>query len=1605
MDLELDGTGNQFIQGGTYQGGVRKSYRQLDDLIAAIREAPVVVGHNILAHDWPFLAGKKSWAAQADTLVMDTLLLSTWLFPEVHSHKLAKDYLVDTKGLPDAVFDATDTAVLLARIVNRWKELETGLQRLLKGLLQDTVEFRAFFLHFAPQLAVAPDLDADLQDYLQDKACRKAPLARLRGEDAIALAYTLTSIQQTDGQLHTPSWALSIFPRIWEWMQLLRTTPCGESGCRWCRSKLDPYKGLKEIFGFEKFRTFEGDAPGELPLQERAVRAAVAGESLLVIFPTGGGKSLTFQLPALIRARFTGALTVVISPLVALMKDQVDGLLAHKVVNAATLNSLLNDIERKDVIEKIERGVVHILYLSPESLRSNTVQRLLMGRMIDRFVIDEAHCFSSWGQDFRVDYQYIGTFIAELQRLKRMQHPIPISCFTATARPEVVVDIEHYFQEKLQVSLQRFTTEQKRTNLTYEAILAQEGDGRNRQVLDLLRTRKGPAIVYVVRTRHAENVADYLTKQGQPALFFHGKMEAEEKKVALDRFKTEEDAVMVATSAFGMGVDKDDVRMVIHHTISNSLENYLQEAGRGGRNAKLDARCIVLYDKEDLNGHFTMLKQTMLLKPDIDKIWKAIKEFKHLRIVKSPLELAKAAGWDPDTSDLETKVKAAVNALEMANYVERKQNAPIVKPSSLGPRSLEKARAVLDRNTAAFSPEHFELAHRILGYVYGKDEVRIDYMAERLGISAEVIDDLLATLSTIGILLDGLDITVELKDKMSEVLKDSRLLEKAVLGHLQAQTVGAPFLLNLIDLQAQLEHDKLDCKPASLQNLLRIWEWEGHIRRQRVDGSSQLLQVTLKRAVSELMVEAEALHAVASQVISALPKLLAATASTANSGDAKAERNVFSLATNDLKADVEQALFAAQLPIQRYHKALLYLHWIGAIQLREGFLIYKSRLTIERKHEGNRKMYVKGDYDKLKEHYDQRTEQIHIVGAYAERLMQAKVLAAGFVADYFSLGLKEFVGKHFPGRGEELKRRMTPEKFKQIFGDLSEEQMVVVKDDESPNILIAAGPGSGKTRVLVRKMAALFTLEDNRAEQFLMLAFSRPAVNEFRSRLRDLLPKLVRRMDFFTFHGFAFQLLGQHGNLAKSDEVISLAIRAIEEGLVATDRVVGRTVLMVDEFQDLSKTEWRLLELILEKAESCKLIVVGDDDQAILGFRGGSKDYMRAVQERDKAKTYFLTTNFRSARRIVDISNQFMALFPDKAQRIKAAQPLTARQDALDGEVGLHKYQGGYLLPAAIQTIIKLLKGRPKEHVSVLCKTNEEVLKIALQLNLAGILAKPLVTVSGFQLRNLAELVEFERSLARTGKDGLVSEGDWNKGVAQIQQKFQGSDDLESALKAIDDFFDHRQGELIYLSDWQGYIAQLSFEDVFRINNQAIYVSTIHKAKGREFDQVHLVLDTDFPPKDEFWNVLYVGLTRARHALHIHTRNHVFDQLAWRTEERFVQAGLTEPLAEIELACSMKDVNLGNFLDSRMSKAVVACRAGQDLGLNGNFGFVLGDGSQVGYSTSFKETLEEWRKKDYTIVKAVVAHVVYWLPKDSNERVPVVIPRLRLKRLEQPVNR
>lgn len=816
------------------------------EFAAFVEGTEYICGHNILHHDLKYLQNALGYELPA--IKIDTLYLSPLLFPKRPYHALLKDDKLQSDQLNDPVNDCKKAATLFYDEVNAFFELPSKVKQIFCCLLYDHPEFHGFFryVNFRPYHVNVPEL---IRAEYEGQICSNAELLPLIRHYPVELAYALALVGAKDEHSITPPWLMRNYPKIENVIKYLRGTPCAD-GCAYCREALNIHRELKRIFGYDSFRTYNGE-----PLQEKAAQAAVDGKSVLAVFPTGGGKSITFQLPALMAGRAVHGLTVVISPLQSLMKDQVDNLNSIGITEAVTVNGLLDPIERANALERVANGSASLLYISPEQLRSKTIEKLLLSRNVARFVIDEAHCFSAWGQDFRVDYLYIGDFIRELQRQKTDKKPIPVSCFTATAKQKVISDICDYFKRKLDLSLEIFASSATRENLHYTVLYKETDEEKYAALRDLIAQKDCPTIVYVSRTKRTRELAEKLTGDGFPARPFNGKMDPNDKIANQEAFIRNEIQVIVATSAFGMGVDKKDVKLVIHYDISSSLEDYVQEAGRAGRDPSMEAECYVLYNDSDLDKHFILLNQTKLSISEIQQVWKAIKDLTKLRpsVCCSPLEIARQAGWDDSVNEIETRVKTAIAALESAGYIKRGRNMPHVYATSILAKDMQEASFRID-HSVLFSDQQRTNAKRIIKSLIssrsiakaGNDdaESRVDYLADILGMSKEEVINCVNLMRQDGLLADSMDMSAyiqatDTENKSALVLDRFSKLEQFLLRQLAEEGIE----ISLKELNERALAEGITTSSAkNLRTLLYFLTIKSYVRKSE-SGFSQTMRI------------------------------------------------------------------------------------------------------------------------------------------------------------------------------------------------------------------------------------------------------------------------------------------------------------------------------------------------------------------------------------------------------------------------------------------------------------------------------------------------------------------------------------------------------------------------------------------------------------------------------------------------------------------------------------------------------------------------------------------------------------------------------------------
>ncbi|MDZ7630436.1 MAG: ATP-dependent DNA helicase RecQ [Gemmatimonadaceae bacterium] len=343
---------------------------------------------------------------------------------------------------------------------------------------------------------------------------------------------------------------------------------------------------LRERFGYGAFR----------PGQERAIVSVLERRDTLVVLPTGGGKSLCYQVPALVLR----GLTVVVSPLISLMKDQVDAL-ERRGIAAAFINSTLSSSEVSDRLVRAQRGELQMLYVAPERFDVGATAERLKAIGVSLLAVDEAHCISEWGHDFRPSYRRVG------EVRQRLGNP-PTIALTATATPVVREDIARILD--LQAP-EIIVTGFDRPNLSYQVIAAKGDREKDAVVLDLLRNLEdGTGIVYASTRKTVERMAQFLDDNGVPASAYHAGLDDERRRRVQDYFMSERTRVIVATNSFGMGVDKSNVRLVIHYAMPGTLEAYYQEAGRAGRDGQ-HSRCVLLHAFPDRFTHEFFIKSAL----------------------------------------------------------------------------------------------------------------------------------------------------------------------------------------------------------------------------------------------------------------------------------------------------------------------------------------------------------------------------------------------------------------------------------------------------------------------------------------------------------------------------------------------------------------------------------------------------------------------------------------------------------------------------------------------------------------------------------------------------------------------------------------------------------------------------------------------------------------------------------------------------------------------------------------------------------------------------------------------------------------------------------
>ena len=1502
-----------------------------------------MLGHNVIGFDLPHLRSARPGLRLLKLPVIDTLRLSPLAFPHHPYHRLVKhdqdgglnrdtrNHPLLDAGLALEVFADQRDALLKLRhgspgVLTAWHWLCTPEPDGVDGALND------FFAELrAAQRPRKWEAAHAIRNLLQDTACTTHAHEVLDqiGRHRWSLAYALAWLSVAGGNSVMSPWVRHQFPDAGKLVRRLRDSACTDAACPWCRKHHDAHRQMKRWFGFDSFR---GPCADDGRFHQQAiVEDAMAGRSVLGILPTGTGKSLCYQIPALARYHNRGALSVVISPLVALMADQVKGLEEYGIDCCVTVNGMLSMPERAEALERVRTGDAGILLIAPEQLRSRTMRRALDQREIATWVLDEAHCLSKWGHDFRPDYRYVGRFISE--RAERDDMPVPpVLCLTATAKRQVIRDIREYFRDQLGVGVVVHNGGAKRGNLVFEVVPTSRAEKFDDILLaiecHLPEDGNDGAIVYCATRRQTERVAEFLQAKGVRADFFHAGLLPEKKKEVQRRFIDGDLRVIVATNAFGMGIDKPNVRLVVHADIPGSLENYLQEAGRAGRDQDR-ARCVLLYTEDDVERQFGMAARSRLTQEEIQGILRALsrldrKNRKHRvkgdrepRVVATVGEILtedQDRAFERDSTTDDNRVRTAVAWLEEADHLRREENYVRVFPSSLRVSSVEEAEERLQRNDVPAERRRGLLRIvRTLIQAPPDKGVTTDELMSVAGLSAKGVRAALNHLEGLGIATNDTALTAYVhtgvKEASKKRLAEACELETALISHMREQAPGLgkddSSVLNLRVAAQRLRDDEVaDTQPQRLMRIVRSIGNDGRQEDDEAPGSLSVrkrggdqAKITLHREWDDLEKWAKVRRQGAGLLLAHLLQRL--------SPDARGTDLLAETTLGKLKHAIESDQILKQSvrsPEKLMERALLWLHEQEVIRVHKGLVVFRSAMKI-RLEPGVRRVFTGANFEPLALHYKGQVRQIHVMVEYAERGLAAVSEAVRLAMDYFALSEQEFVARWLPGQEAETARETTPESWRKIVTSLNNpaQQNIVADQRKRTNVLVLAGPGSGKTRVLVHRIAYLVRARRQNALGILALVYNRHAAVEIRQRLKDLIGDDARHVTVLTCHALAMRLAGFSftGRSERPDDLDFRKVlrRAIDllrgEGLPpeeADERrerlLAGFRWILVDEYQDIGPDEYELIAALVgrtlgEGAAKLNLFAVGDDDQNIYAFKGASVEFIRRFQEDYSARSFHLTGNYRSTGHIIAAAN---ALIAPAQERMKAGRPIEVdrarKKDPAGGEweeqdpvtqgrvqilpAGSHPVEQAIAVMVELQRLATLDPEWDWSRCAVMAREWKYLDPVRAFCEAEGIQAQ----------RGDEEIPAFWHLRETQALVGWLRERDPRIVDASSLREWMGGqppgpwNDL--LLEAIREHELEAGGSEVATESFLEWLAELARD--CRRRQHGLLLLTAHRAKGLEFDHV-AVLDGgwDTVGRDEDADaprrLYYVAMTRARKIL------------------------------------------------------------------------------------------------------------------------------------------
>lgn len=1572
LDIETTKTGKIREVGAVLNNRIfeRKQWvnpRDLDELDKFCSSADFVLGHNLLGHDFPLLRAAAPNLSIVNKPIIDTLYLSPLAFPQNPYHRLVKDYKLVRASLSDPIADAKLAAALFR---DQWEAFgisdvkNSGLLAFYRFCFEES-RFNGFSA--AGLASVFDMLGADkikspqlAHGYFDSRCigiiCRNATnnfLLEMLSDPASRpiAAYGLAWLTVSGSNSVLPPWVRHRFPEITSFLKKMRETPCGDDTCDFCRESHDPDAHVRRFFGFQRFRDKPATPEGR-SLQRATIVAAMGGGSLLAIFPTGGGKSLCFQLPALIRHWQRGLLTVVVSPLQALIKDQVDNLVKNTGTPfAEAIYGLQTPPERGEVLDRVRLGDTAILYIAPEQLRSPSVVNVLRQREIGCWVFDEAHCLSKWGHDFRPDYLYAGRFIREFASAQNL--PVsPICCYTATAKIDVMEEIICYFRDELSIDLAVFEGGIERENLTFEVlpVSVPEKMEKTFELLQELLTNDpaGGAIVYASKRKKTEEIRDFLQHQGLMAQAFHGGLNAKEKREIIENFVGGKIPIICATNAFGMGIDKENIRLVLHYEMPGSLENYIQEAGRAGRDNR-PARCILLYDSTDANTQFSLGGMSEVKQREIQQMLRALRRAKKNskgEIIITSDELLRdeeLIGLFEKKDDLrDNKVKTAVAWLERSGFLKRNENLTDIFQGKPLVKNIEEAKQVISRlNLSSWMADLWESILRLLFNSPEDRGLDADAIAESLfperwkleemeksyGLTAaQIVIHALHDMADARILDQGVMLSAILRPKgknnAMKILKDANDLEERLISLMQEEDPDADngtwVDLNAVRINQKLKNEGFETAPHMIRTFVKGLSYDGkglagnlgslelvHVSRDRYQVRLQRPWDAIKKTAA---LRRDVAHVVLKRLIQKAENELKKN-SREGGGDVS-----LSFLSNELSNAVLSDI-ALRLEVKRMlpavDRALMFMHEQKVITLQGGMAVLRRAMTIRLESAAKGRRYTAGDFKPLFIHYHEKRFQVHVMMEFCAKALAKIAEALSLVFDYFSMDRLAFIEKYFEDRKELIDKATTQEAYRRIVEDLANPiQISVVGSPTDQSMLILAGPGAGKTTVIIHRCAYLLDVERVPARQILILCFNHNSAVAMRKRLKQLVGQDARGVTVATYHGAAMRIAGisirdliepknrldiDFDRILK-DAVLLLKgeaeISGLDQDEVRDQLLAGYSHILVDEYQDIDQDQYDLVSAIagrsLEEGEGrLSILAVGDDDQNIYAFRGANIEFIRKFKEDYSKKVFYLIENYRSTKHIIDTSNRLIAKNQDRMKgdhpicinRQRNVEPPGGEWEKIDsvsqGKVQIlevkDRYHQAFVLKTELKRLKHLVPNISFEDFAILSRTKRVLDPVRSVLEYSGVPVKMNLD-KAIPLHRVREVVLLTTRLKEMEKSNCRASE-----LLPVLTELMGRGNENPWLVMLDDFLTGYRDETSDAVLPVGYALERLYEFIAeqrreKMLGKGVLLSTIHAAKGLEFSHV-FILDDDWETpgsigkREEERRILYVAMTRAKNNL------------------------------------------------------------------------------------------------------------------------------------------